>query len=399
MVMDLYIKRAAEESIKSWLSSNKILLVLGARQVGKTTLLKNYFKDTHITYLNMDVEVDKLTFLRAAALNPKSAVNSLANPAVIILDEAQRLPEAGRILKGWYDYEIPVRIIMSGSSSLNLLNQSAESLTGRNVKLYLPPLLFSEIIASQSWYSPVEDEKNLSLFSNQIESILITTMVYGSYPETVVTPNKQQYLTNLVSDYLLKDILQLGLIKTPGVIHRLLSLLAYQAGSIVSINELANTLSTSRITVDHYLDLLEQTFVIFRLPAFSNNPRKEISKSQKIFFWDTGVRNALINEFNTHINRPDIGKLWENWVITEFVKANFLAGYPKKIYFWQSRSGSEIDLVVKEPTGDLKAYEIKWSAGHVTKAFTSQYKVPVSLIHKGNFTRYLLNKHQLFSPR
>lgn len=388
--MSQFISRLAEKSIRSWLDTKKILLVLGARQVGKTTLLKNFFKGSGVTYINFDVEVDKLAFLRAASLDPRSAIRSLSDPEIIILDEAQRLPEASRVVKGWYDYEIPAKIIMSGSSSLNLLNLSAESLTGRNVKIYLPPLLFSEIIASQGWYNKAGDQRSLSLFANQIESVLFSSMVYGSYPETIVTSSKQQYLTNLVSDYLLKDILHSGLIKAPEVIHRLLSLLAYQAGSLVSVNELARTLNISRVTVDRYLDLLEQTFVIFRLSAFSNNPRKELSKSQKIFFWDTGIRNALINEFNTHINRPDIGKLWENWVVAEFAKSNFLGGNLKTIYFWQSRSGSEVDLVVKEPTGNLKAYEIKWSGGNTTKAFTFQYKIPVNLIHRGNFTDHLL---------
>lgn len=388
--MNHFISRKAEALIKSWLNTKKILLVLGARQVGKTTLLKNSFSNTKITYLNLDVETDKSTFTRAASLGPQAAIKSLADPEILILDEAQRLPDAARVVKGWYDYELPVKIIMSGSSSLNLLDLSAESLTGRNIKLYLPPLLFSEIISSQSWYNPVIGKSNLNAFKNQIESLLLYSMVYGSYPEAVTTTDKQQYLINLVTDYLLKDILHSSLIKTPSVIRRLLSLLAYQSGSVVSINELANNLNISRVTVDRYLDLLEQTFIIFRLPAFSNNPRKEITKSQKIFFWDTGIRNALINDFNTHINRPDIGKLWENWVVAEFAKSTFLEGNLRSMYFWQSRSGSEVDLVIKEPTGEMNAYEIKWSAKSVNKSFTSQYKIPVNLIHRDNFTNFIL---------
>lgn len=387
--MSPLIKRQAEETIHSWLNTRKVLLVLGARQVGKTTLLKNFFQNFKSAYLNLDVESDKAIFLRAASLDPRSAIKSLSDPEVIILDEAQRLPEASRVVKGWYDYEVPAKIIMSGSSSLNLLDQSAESLTGRNIKLYLPSLLFSEVIRDQGWYSSVGGKKGLMVFRNQIESLLIESMVFGGYPEAVVTADKQQYLTNLVTDYLLKDILHSGLVKAPEVIHRLLSLLAYQAGSVVSVNELANTLNISRITVDRYLDLLEQTFVIFRLPAFSNNPRKEISKSQKIFFWDTGVRNALINEFNTHINRPDIGKLWENWVIAEFAKTIFLEGNLRSTYFWQSRLGSEVDLVIKDSAGNIEAYEIKWSPGNITKSFSSHYNVPVKLIHRHNFIDYV----------
>ncbi len=388
--MDQFISRQAEGVITSWLQTRKVLIVLGARQVGKTTLLKNCFRSQKTTYLNLDVETDKLIFLRAASLDPRSAVRSLSDPEVIILDEAQRLPDAARVVKGWYDYDLPIKIILSGSSSLNLLDQTAESLTGRNIKLYLPPLLFSEVIASQSWYGPIRKNTCLELFASQIESLLLTSMVYGSYPEAVTTPDKQLYLTNLITDYLLKDILHSGMVKTPDVIRRLLLLLAFQAGSVVSVNELANSLNISRVTVDRYLDLLEQTFVIFRLSAFSSNPRKEISKSQKIFFWDTGVRNALINEFNTHINRPDIGKLWENWVIAEFAKSIFLGGNLKSIYFWQSRWGSEVDLVIKEPTGELKAYEAKWSAGNPTKSFSALYKIPIQVVHRNNFMEYVL---------
>lgn len=389
--MSQYISRQAEKLINSWFSTQKVLFVLGARQVGKTTLLKKYFQNSKTTYLNLDVETDKAAFLRAAYLDPHSAVKSLSDPEVIILDEAQRLPEASRMIKGWYDYEVKAKIVMSGSSSLNLLDQSAESLTGRNTKLYLPPLLFSEIIKAQIWYSSVGGKAGLKMFRNQIESLLISSMVFGSYPEAVVISDKQSYLTNLVTDYLLKDILYSSLVKNPEVIRRLLSLLAYQAGSVVSVNELANALNISRVTIDRYLDLLERTFVVFRLPAFSNNPRKEITKSQKIFFWDTGVRNALINEFNTNINRPDIGLLWENWAITEFAKKNLLAGNLQKLYFWRSRMGSEVDLVIKEPDGSLRAYEIKWSANkRPTKTFTEQYNIPVGLVNKENFIEFLL---------
>src|SRR3989344_2621076 len=243
--MEQIIKRRAEDSIKSWLDTKKILLVLGARQVGKTTLLKNFFRGYKTTYLNLDVESDKLDFRRAASLDPISAIKSLSGPQIVILDEAQRLPETSRVVKGWYDYEVPVKIILSGSSNLNLLDQSAESLIGRNIKLYLPPLLFSEIISSQSWFSPIG---SIKFFKDQIESLLLSAMVFGSYPEAVVTPQKQDYLTNLVTDYLLKDIFHSGLIKTPELIHRLLSLLAYQSGSVVSVNELANNLKISRIT-------------------------------------------------------------------------------------------------------------------------------------------------------
>jgi len=365
-------------------------MILGARQVGKTTLIKSNLSGKKTKYLNLDIEVDKQSFLRSSSLTPQSAMSSFSNPEVLIIDEAQKLSETGRIVKGWYDSNLSVKFIMSGSSSLNLLNQSAENLTGRNIKLYLPPLLFSEVLYSQDWGISEENKKGIKFYKNQINTLVFNTMVFGSYPEAVTTSNKQEYLINLVSDYLLKDVLYSGLIKEPQLIRKLLSLLAYQSGSEVSVNELSNNLGISRITINRYLDLLERTFVIFRLPAFGNNPRKEIIKSQKIYFWDTGIRNALINEFNLDINRSDIGSLWENWIVSEFAKKIFLEGNIKKTYFWRTKIGSEVDLVVKDGSGKISAFEIKWKGNKVTKAFTSKYNVPVNLINRENFTDYLL---------
>lgn len=314
-------------------------------------------------------------------------MTALGSPDILIIDEAQRYPEISRIVKSWYDSEVKAKIILSGSSSLNLLDQSAESLTGRNIKLYLPPLTFSEIVSSQSWYKRYLGNKSLVGFSNQINSLLLSGLAFGSYPEVVTTSDKVLCLNNLVSDYLLKDVLQSGLVKTPELLRRLLSLLAHQNGSVVSVNELANSLNMSRVTVNHYLDLLEQTFVIFRLPAFSTNPRKEIAKNQKIFFWDTGIRNALIGELNASPLRSDIGKIWENWVIAEFAKRNLLEGSLNRLYYWRSRAGSEVALVVKTTTtGEIKAFEIKWSGGKATKAFSVKYKIQVNIINKENFT-------------
>jgi len=386
------IKREADKHLKSWLNLRnfKVLMILGARQVGKTTLIKSNLSGKKTKYLNLDIEVDKQSFLRSSSLTPQSAMSSFSNPEVLIIDEAQKLSETGRIVKGWYDSNLSVKFIMSGSSSLNLLNQSAENLTGRNIKLYLPPLLFSEVLYSQDWGISEENKKGIKFYKNQINTLVFNTMVFGSYPEAVTTSNKQEYLINLVSDYLLKDVLYSGLIKEPQLIRKLLSLLAYQSGSEVSVNELSNNLGISRITINRYLDLLERTFVIFRLPAFGNNPRKEIIKSQKIYFWDTGIRNALINEFNLDINRSDIGSLWENWIVSEFAKKIFLEGNIKKTYFWRTKIGSEVDLVVKDGSGKISAFEIKWKGNKVTKAFTSKYNVPVTLINRENFTDYLL---------
>jgi len=387
----MYIDRIAENKVKKLLKNPKVVILLGARQVGKTTLIEQVLKQHKSVILNLDVEVDKARLLGISHLSPENAMKNLENPELLVIDEAQRLPETARIVKGWFDSKVKTKIILLGSSSLNLLDQSAESLTGRNVKLFLPPLLFSEIINNQSWYSKELTTKILKEnFNNQLETLIQEQIIYGSYPESVITSQKPQYLLNLVSDYLLKDVFQSTLIRSPEIVKKLLMLLAHQIGSEVSSTELANNLQVSRITIEKYIDLLEKSFVIFRFTAFSSNLRKEIVKSTKIFFWDTGVRNAILNDFNFSGFRNDIGLLWENWVIAEFAKKNLLEGQLKSLYFWRTRSGSEIDLVIKG-NDIFKAYEIKWSKTKPSngKAFTNRYKIPIEIITKENVVDFI----------
>ncbi|MBI2644839.1 ATP-binding protein [Candidatus Uhrbacteria bacterium] len=381
----MFIKRKAENILLKMLHTSKIGIIVGARQVGKTTLIQHVFKDEKVIFLNMDVEVDRQRFLSVSSLNPTHAILLFGNPKIFVLDEAQRLPEAARIIKGWYDASTQVKIFLLGSSSLNLLNQAAESLAGRNEKLFLPQLAFREILAAQEWYSDTfTDDHILKYFSGQVHEILMQSIVFGSYPEAITTHEKETFLIQLSSDYLLKDILQIGLVKTPVSLHRLLMLLAHQIGSEVSVHELSIALGISRQTVERYIELLEQTYVIFCLPAFSTNPRKEISKSKKIYFWDTGVRNAILKEFSQSPLRSDIGALWENWVISEWAKDNLLRGGTRSLYFWRSRFGGEVDLIVKE--GDaLSAYEIKWKKKTFKKtSFSKSYETDVQLIESGN---------------
>jgi len=387
----MYINRIAENKVKKLLKNPKVVILLGARQVGKTTLIEQVLKQHKSVILNLDVEVDKARLLGISHLSPENAMKNLENPELLVIDEAQRLPETARIVKGWFDSKVKTKIILLGSSSLNLLDQSAESLTGRNVKLFLPPLLFSEIINNQSWYSKELTTKILKEnFNNQLETLIQEQIIHGSYPESVITSQKPQYLLNLVSDYLLKDVFQSTLIRSPEIVKKLLMLLAHQIGSEVSSTELANNLQVSRITIEKYIDLLEKSFVIFRFTAFSSNLRKEIVKSTKIFFWDTGVRNAILNDFNFSGFRNDIGLLWENWVIAEFAKKNLLEGQLKSLYFWRTRSGSEIDLVIKG-NDIFKAYEIKWSKTKPSngKAFTNRYKIPIEIITKENVVDFI----------
>lgn len=381
----MYLRRQAEQPLKDILAGDKVAVILGARQVGKTTLVEQVLREQGAVFLNFDVEVDKARFLSAAALAPSAALCSLGNPSVLVIDEAQRLPEASRIIKGWHDARVPARFLLLGSSSLNLLDQAAESLTGRNRKLVLPPLLFSETLGAQVWYRPEAAPDHLQRhFAPQLRACLMQRLAFGSYPEVVTSDRPTPLLRELSADYLWKDVLQTGLVKTPDLIKRLLLLLAHQAGSEVSVNELATQLQMARPTVDRYLDLLEQTFVIFRLPSFSTNPRKEIAKGQKIFFWDTGIRNALLNAFSTDEFRPDIGNLWESWSIAEVAKHNVLLGSPAELFFWRTRAQSEVDLVVKQASG-LRAFELKWSPRRVAgRAFRDAYDVAVELIRPDN---------------
>jgi uncharacterized protein len=378
---NMYIRRQAENDLRGAFASGKVTLLLGARQVGKTTLVEEMLRGEDAQFLNFDIEIDKTRFLAAASLPPDDGLRTLGSPRVLVLDEAQRLPEASRIVKGWYDAKVATRILMLGSSSLDLLDQSAESLTGRNRKLVLPPLLFAEALQSQSW-SPAPEVR--PQFAAPLRSFLLQRLAFGSYPEVVLAEDPRQLLRELSSDYLWKDVLQTGLVKSPDLIRRLLQRLAHQAGNEVSVNELANHLQMARPTVERYLDLLEQTFVIFRLPAFSTNPRKEITKSRKVYFWDTGIRNALLNTFAPDELRPDIGALWENWVIAEFAKQNVLLGSPSELFFWRSRAQAEVDLVVKSESG-LRAFEIKWTprrTGNTT--FRNTYDVPVDTLGPAN---------------
>lgn len=378
-----YIPRSAEKTLLEAIGAGKVVMILGARQVGKTTLVTQTLAKEKVAILNFDIELDRQRFLSASRLDPADALTRFGSPDILVIDEAQRIPETGRIIKGWYDRKLSCVFVLLGSSSLSLLDQSAEPLTGRNIKIPLPPLTFNEILAAESWYSPKMKPAALRVdFSAQIDALLLERVVFGGYPEVVRSPKKEQLLLSLAGDYLLKDILHFGLVKTPEVLRKLLALLAHQCGAEVSVHELATTLGIARQTVERYLALLEDTYIIFRLPAFSMNPRKEITKSHKIFFWDTGIRNAILSDFSLSPTRSDIGMLWENWVIAEFAKRNLLSGSLSQLHFWRTRNGSEVDLIVRTNRA-LAAYEIKWSGKkRATTAFTEEYKVPLIRISR-----------------
>jgi predicted AAA+ superfamily ATPase len=383
--MSDYIKRVAEKILQKELSNQKIIIVLGARQVGKTTLIKNALATQKSCFLNLDISLDIARLKAAASLSPTEAKRMLGNPDFLVIDEAQRLPETTRFIKGWYDEKIPLKIILLGSSSLDLLNQAAESLTGRNHKLFLPPLLFKEQLALQDWYQgELESDTLQESFAEPLKTKILQAMVFGAYPEATCGEDAENYLLNLSNDYLLKDVLQSGILRAPAALKGLLVYLAHHLGEETSTLQLAENTHLSRQTVERYLDLLEETFVIFRLNPFFTGHRSEINKAQKFYFWDNGVRNALLKEFNLSPFRSDVERLWQNWAICEIAKQNLLEGNKSDLYFWRTRDGSSLELVVKD-THKLSAYKIRWNSiknrdSVLGRAFTQQYGVTVEPI-------------------
>jgi predicted AAA+ superfamily ATPase len=388
----MFIERAITSKLKTSLDHGDVTIILGARQVGKTSLISRCLEGIHHHMLNLDVLVDANRLTSLAAMEPIDAFRSLGSPKVLVIDEVQNLPETGKIMKGWFDKSVPVKIVLLGSSSLEILDQTAEPLTGRNEKIFLPPLLFTEAIRAQSWYP--QGNLHPSFFTaleDTIQAFLLERMVFGNYPRALTDKDRESYLLNLTSDYLLKDVFQLGLVKTPETIRKLLLLLAHQTGSEVSIAELADALSIARQTVERYIETLERTFVIFRLPAFGKNQRKEIVKNHKIFFWDTGVRNAILKDFSVSLMRNDIGRLWENYAISEFAKINLLSGLKQNLFFWRSRQGSEIDLVITH-NETIQAIEMKWSPKRTApiRAFQSLYGIKPHILNRESLPHYLI---------
>ena len=370
-----YIKRQVESKIRAELNRPEVLIILGPRQVGKTTLVKKFLAEQGGEMLNMDILVDREKLTTLSKIDPSRLNAVLAPGKLLILDEAQRVPEISQWVKGWYDAGVKRKIILLGSSSLDILDKFSEALTGRNTKIYLLPLSWQELVSDQPWFvsqAPVNATLALPLLHEAI--------IYGGYPAVYAQENRQDFLINLTADYLLKDVYSLNLVKSGELIKKLASLLAYQVGQEVSILELATSLGISRQTVEKYIEILEKSFVTFSLAAFGTNPRKEITKSKKIYFWDTGVRNTLIGQMQPATGRVDIGQIWENWLVADMAKQYFFPlGLP--FFFWRTKAGSEVDLITKIKE-ELRAYEIKWSdkKKKVSQVFFRWYGQEVKLI-------------------
>lgn len=373
------ISRRIENTVKKYASMGKVIIIYGARQVGKTTLIQEYLKQKKsVLRLNCD-NPPTAESLRNANLSELKIL--LGNHKYIFIDEAQRVKNIGLTLKLIYDNIPDVQLIVSGSSSFDLANEINEPLTGRKFELMLSPISIQELY---------DDEGYIPLTSKLKHHI-----VYGLYPEIVTKPQMaKQNLLNLTSSYLYKDIFEWQKIRKPEVIQKLLKALALQIGSEISYNELSSLLGISKDTIATYIQLLEQAFVIYRLPSFSRNLRTELRHKSKIYFWDTGVRNALINNFNPIDDRTDKGALWENFVISEIRKNNLNIDQSANYYFWRTVRQQEVDFIV-EKNMNIYALEIKWNLSkkvRIPKPFKDNYPdARIDIIRPDNFLKFILS--------
>ena len=356
----------------------KIVVLFGARQTGKTTLAKDIFEN--IEGKTLQINADEYRFVDVLSSRDLNKLKLLFEGyEYAFIDEAQRIPDIGINLKIIHDNLPNLKLLVTGSSSFDLANQVKEPLTGRTVTHKLFPISVSELRAQSN---PFELQSRLEEF-----------MTYGMYPDIFQYPSsheKEKYLRELSSAYLYKDILELSAIRNSGKIADLLKMLAFQIGSEVSLSEIGQKLGLSQETVASYIDLLEKSFIIFRLKAFSRNLRKEISKRDKIYFWDLGIRNTLISNFSGFNFRNDIGALWENFIIAE--RQKYLS-YNEKYansFFWRTYTGAELDYI-EENNGELNAFEIKYKKHrkNAPASWVGNYGNNFQCITKDNFWEYI----------
>ena len=371
------IDRKLEKTLLEQWNSGKVLIVLGPRQVGKTTLITSLCESRgEYLFLNGDDFDTQALFENAGEVRLKQLIGPYQT---VFIDEAQRIPNIGLTLKIIHDRIKGVRVIVSGSSALELSSTVNEPLTGRKWEYFLFPISWTELV-------------NHAGFLKARQQLEIR-LVYGMYPEVIgKLGNEQNVLKQIANSYLYKDLLNYQGIRKPEVLSKLLVALALQVGSEVSYNELANLLRIDRATVEQYIGLLEQAFVVFRLPPFSRNVRTEISSSRKVYFYDNGIRNAVIDNYNPLMLRNDVGALWENFLISERMKANhYNANYGKR-YFWRTHAQQEIDYL-EEYGGHLYAYEFKWNPkakARFPKTFLAAYPdASATIVSKDNFEAFL----------
>jgi len=373
------IGRDLENVIAKKLVDNKAIILLGPRQAGKSTflqLIQQQLKQP-VAWWNAD-ETDYRTMLE----NPTSTKlrSLIGKNKTVIIDEAQRIHNIGLCMKLITDNFKNIKLIATGSSSFELSNKINEPLTGRKWQYHLYPFSFGEMVNHAS----LIEEKRL----------LHQRLIYGYYPDVVNNPgNEPALLKQLADSYLYKDILTWERIQKPAKLEKLVQALAFQMAQLISYNELGQLCGLNAETVEKYINLLEKAFIVYRLPALSRNPRNELKKSFKIFFYDNGLRNAVINQFNPVNLRQDIGQLWENWFITERLKYNTYREKFISRFFWRTLAQQEVDYI-EEANGKLTAFECKWNPkakGGVSKAFTNAYKKAAThVVHYDNAEEFLL---------
>ncbi len=376
----MLIQRFLQAQLKNALTPGKVLVLYGPRQVGKTTLVNELL--AHVTVPHRYISADELVYREAlASQNRRTLGELLGDNLLLVIDEAQRVPNIGLNLKILVDNFPQATVVATGSASFDLANKVSEPLTGRKRTLELYPVSYGEI--AQTWGE----------FEARVQ--LERWLIWGGYPAVVTTESaavRESLLGELVGSYLYRDILELDGVRRSAKIVDLLRLLAFQIGQEVSLAELASGLGLNHQTVARYLDLLEKAFVIFRVSGFARNLRKEITKNARYYFYDNGVRNSLIQNFNLLAVRNDVGQLWENYLMIERRKANHYAGRAVNTYFWRTYDQKELDCV-EERGGALYGYELKWQ-GQVRKAtlreFIEAYPgAQVSTITRESFRDFL----------
>lgn len=369
--------RYLDSEVKKHFSKYKeVLILLGPRQSGKTTLLLRIFPDAE--YLLIDNEpVRKL--LESYDANTYRTITKPGGK--VIIDESHLLSNPGRMAKIFFDTIPDVQLILTGSSSFHLKKGTQESLAGRKIDYNLFPLTFDEYLFQTGLEknlgfgildSICNKDKLNSIKLYDIKTILKNILIYGLYPNVINHPQDTMYLKNFVDSIIFKDILGAGLIENQRVARDLLRLLAYQIGNLINYSELATKLNADQRTIKRYIEIFEESFLIYRIYPYLNNPRDEVTKSAKIYFMDVGIRNTILDDFKDIDFRPDAGALFENFIFSEIIKANtyLRAGY--KIHYWRTKQGSEVDLILKKED-ELYAVEIKMHKERVNTSFIKRY--------------------------
>jgi predicted AAA+ superfamily ATPase len=374
------IKRLLLDQLKQNLMPGKVLVLYGPRQVGKTTLVKAMLESVPLRYSY--ISADELVYRQALASQDRRVLGDLlGDNALLVIDEAQRVPDIGLNLKILVDNNPHAAILATGSASFDLANKISEPLTGRKLTLDLYPVAYEEIV--RTW-GPFEAKAQLERW-----------LIWGGYPAVVMAESaslRERLLGELAGSYLYRDLLELDGVRRSERLVDLLRLLAFQIGQDVSLSEVASALALSRQTVGRYLDLLEKVFVIFHVEGFSRNLRKEITKNARYYFYDNGVRNSLIQNFNPLTLRNDVGQLWENYLVVERRKANAYAGRAVNTYFWRTYDRKEIDCV-EERGGQLFGYDLKWQGAvreSTRRAFIEAYPgAEVHTVTRENWTGFV----------